>query len=1297
MEDLQLNSRRKKREHKVKMDIMRAVKHPEADGLTDADLELEGKRKSLLASISETVQTILEKHPNGLLCSKLPSEYQLRTGSDLALSELGFHSVLDLVSLLPLRIIKSNAFGDWLLFTLRQPLPDFVNDQTQADGRWAQIRGQLNIHCLIAEVEDGSRLQEAKERIRDILLSFPDGLRMSSLEDHYQMNCNERLPYGALGFNSLETFVLQLTEDVLNLKNTADGLKLYPIMPPQSETAVSRDLYPADAVGPGRSFERVKLPDVPSGEYNLEIFVAEVYHPHKFWFHLVGDQYADALEKLMDEMEMTYCTTLGFKYRMQEATVRVGQVCACPYGEQGYHRAVITGVRPVPEPVKVFYVDYGSVGTVSREMLRFLPEQYFSLPAQALLGRLANIEPPDAEGWSREASKTFLSLVDNNRILYAMILERSPSCVSLCLCDTTGDTDLHVNDRLVELDYAVFHNESVDVDEKAVEELSRPVSVAPSPTAAPPPAAAVSVSEAASAAAARLSLSPEPESEPAGGRSTPSDIDRLLLETLGSPPGNAGPPPAPVPLSSPGQPPGFAAVSPLPPVSTTAFAQMLTQSALLSNLQMMQLNLMNPMMNPAAYAALLMSQASGAGGGVTAVPTSPTVSAVSPAALTTVAPAAVSAVAPTTPVSAAGRAPEAAAAAGVPTSPEVPPAAPPPLAPSVDGSGRNAGVCIAAPTQADSAPSHQELTEEEIDQMNRELGELTMQRRFIKQIAVPVGVVHLICLDGAGYLVSAEISHFLWTRDILHTMLLMKRVTLPSRSVDVESHQELFAELIKYKVPGVMNGEDLVDPLTLYPITCVPRVFTVFKNMKNEHDVNGIINDIIAEFDPADPYWSTAANDEDDEAELADLGSETVYSAAHSQPTALQSEPCPPPASEVGGAALQGGGDSADLLPEMCDILTQLQNKRRRKVEATTMGLEGTDFSPEDVIGDELRKMDAQIASFQRRIDALVASRAAAVVGRPGSQQGSVCQPGSQNHSTCRPASARTSLSMNPDAPEFIHPSQNNSACASKDSTICLPGGDEPAVSKPRVSVELRAPDGTPVQLSQLVSGAETARRSSVSSTGPSPPRRPLELRTPDGKPVQLSASARAASTPHGSPPPLSVSSGATVTVAATAAAPTPAAAAVAPVKAQSAPHQYQIPLRPVAPYQQPTASRFQQPQAAHPPATPRPPPAPRPQQQQQQWPRLPSQMPMYQPQPYQQPYLAFPQMYQPTPGMYPRFQQPMGYLGQPLYSMQSGFQPAASQYSAPAAHQPPPAGHAHQPPPAGHAHQRPASGYPGN
>ncbi|XP_037079472.1 tudor domain-containing protein 5-like [Pollicipes pollicipes] len=409
-----------------------------------------------------------------------------------------------------MRIIKSVAFGDWLLFTRSQPLPDFVNDQTHTDDG------------LMEEAGDGAEcLREAKSRIRDILFSFPDGLRMSCLEDHYQMSCNERLPYLSLGFSSVETFVLHLTGDVLQVKYTGEGLKLYPIVPKQPDRPMGQVLYPADAVGPSLSFERVKLPEVPAGKYNLEIFVAEVYHPHKFWFHLVGEEYAEALEKLMDQMEVTYCTALGFKYRMPEATVQVGQVCACPYGEQGYHRAVITDVRPAPEPVKVFYVDYGSVGTVPRSFLRFLPLDFFRLPAQALLGRLANILPAAAEGWTREASKTFLSLVDQNRILYAMVLDRSPSCVSLCLCDTNGSTDLHVNDQLVELGHAVFRNQSMDAAEPAVEEVSRPVPLGPDSS----PAAAVQ----------RRPPSPAPLAELWSGHTTPSEIDRLLQETLGAP------------------------------------------------------------------------------------------------------------------------------------------------------------------------------------------------------------------------------------------------------------------------------------------------------------------------------------------------------------------------------------------------------------------------------------------------------------------------------------------------------------------------------------------------------------------------------------------------------------------------------------------------------------------------------------------------------------------------------------------------------------------------------------------
>ena len=44
-----------------------------------------------------------------------------------------------------------------------------------------------------------------------------------------------------------------------------------------------------------------------------------------------------------------------------------------------------SAVLTVPPLRQVFYVDYGSVTTVPREVLRFLPERFFGLPAQALL------------------------------------------------------------------------------------------------------------------------------------------------------------------------------------------------------------------------------------------------------------------------------------------------------------------------------------------------------------------------------------------------------------------------------------------------------------------------------------------------------------------------------------------------------------------------------------------------------------------------------------------------------------------------------------------------------------------------------------------------------------------------------------------------------------------------------------------------------------------------------------------------------------------------------------------------
>ena len=103
--------------------------------------------------------------------------------------------------------------------------------------------------------------------------------------------------------------------------------------------------------------------------------------------------------------------------------------------------------------------------------------------------------------------------------------------------------------------------------------------------------------------------------------------------------------------------------------------------------------------------------------------------------------------------------------------------------------------------------------------------------------------------------------------------------------------------------------------------------------------------DIIAEFDPADPYWTSADVEED---ELVELLSDPTGSygspipprpaslhldiVSPPRPAAPEEEETGPAPSEAGAPLLgpeqDGDDESSDLLPEMRAILTQLQNKR---------------------------------------------------------------------------------------------------------------------------------------------------------------------------------------------------------------------------------------------------------------------------------------------------------------------------------------------------------------------------------
>ena len=73
------------------------------------------------------------------------------------------------------------------------------------------------------------------------------------------------------------------------------------------------------------------------------------------------------------------------------------------------------------------------------------------LPAQAIPARLTNI-CPTGETWSVQATRRFTQLVAQRVIAQRVIMARVISvgrAISVCLCDTSTDDDVHVNDVLV--------------------------------------------------------------------------------------------------------------------------------------------------------------------------------------------------------------------------------------------------------------------------------------------------------------------------------------------------------------------------------------------------------------------------------------------------------------------------------------------------------------------------------------------------------------------------------------------------------------------------------------------------------------------------------------------------------------------------------------------------------------------------------------------------------------------------------------------------------------------------------
>ncbi|GAB1597772.1 uncharacterized protein LOC115217252 isoform X3 [Argonauta hians] len=411
--------------------------------------------------IASNIMTVLKSHQEGLYSSKLCSAYKDYHGIQLDYRDMGFLSVIDLVSKLDtVQIVRPSGSGDWILF-----------DNKRSKETVEKLADQL----IALELSKGKIMKEREKQIRlnisKMMESFPDGVTLDCFMEKYKASIGSTFKPSDVGFKSLESYLLSLADNIIDIKYSGNACltiksakkmkspeRLEPTMNPPQSLSISS--IPEDAVGPGVAY---RLLDIPNNVHFVEVFVSNIETPGHFWLKFRGKAYSIALENLMDELELLYYSSETDAYHVPDDFIQVGLVAAAIYPEdQNWHRVSITRVTNV-SCVEVYFVDYGNSCTVSRKSLRLLRNNFLSLPMQAIEGRLANIKPVN-DKWSTKARNRMLSLC-LNKPLVALVTQVKDRVMSVCLTDTSDEKiDVHINDVLVAENYCIFYPDDNDIE-----------------------------------------------------------------------------------------------------------------------------------------------------------------------------------------------------------------------------------------------------------------------------------------------------------------------------------------------------------------------------------------------------------------------------------------------------------------------------------------------------------------------------------------------------------------------------------------------------------------------------------------------------------------------------------------------------------------------------------------------------------------------------------------------------------------------------------------------------------------
>ncbi|XP_064117651.1 uncharacterized protein LOC135223074 [Macrobrachium nipponense] len=386
--------------------------------------------------IIEAFKTIVKKNGGGISLENLKYEFEMITHKQLDLASLGFSCLYDLVSSLG-EIFNIYKSGSQFLLCDSNIKTLFLSDTTASVVDSHQISRTLS--------------NETEDRLAKLLREeFPAGLTIDELVGAYKglfgADLDDLNPL-LYGYRTLQA-LLKDHPDVVLLIYANDTIMVYASQFLWPEEATKLTLSPVKTVSAGSVYQILDQSALlPIGEW-IEVMVAEVYSPEKFWVIIKGSETSGALNCLMGKLFEFYSSKVGDRYMVSPGQIAIGAPVVAYFADEHYYcRALVTSVEDV-RTVKLFLVDYGIVYRCDYSQLRQLHQNFFTLPAQAIKAALDDIVPPYGKGiWPKPTSQRFLNMVQNKDLVAKVTKLKENAYMELW--DTSGRADINIAHALI--------------------------------------------------------------------------------------------------------------------------------------------------------------------------------------------------------------------------------------------------------------------------------------------------------------------------------------------------------------------------------------------------------------------------------------------------------------------------------------------------------------------------------------------------------------------------------------------------------------------------------------------------------------------------------------------------------------------------------------------------------------------------------------------------------------------------------------------------------------------------------